>query len=60
MEDYKVGDLVTYEFNYGIPVVKMTAMIIDIDDLGYYLIKFLADGSTLDVVHSEINHLEVA
>tara|TARA_Y100001970_G_scaffold268246_1_gene359266 strand:+ start:2791 stop:3012 length:222 start_codon:yes stop_codon:yes gene_type:complete len=55
VETYEVGALVEYRFFQSEEEpLDLLAIVLEYNKEGYYIIKFLDDGSDLDVVHSEI------
>ena len=60
-EAYEVGALVEYRFfQSGEEPIDLLAIVLEYTQEGHYIIKFLDDGSDLDVVHSEISPVEVS
>ena len=58
---YKVGTLVEYHLeSCGMEPCDLLAIVLEYTQEGYYVIKFLDDGSNLNAVHSAISHVEVS
>ena len=58
---YKVGTLVEYHLeSCGMEPCDLLAIVLEYTQEGYYVIKFLDDGSNLNAVHSEISPVEVS